>query len=148
MTRTSVRGQVRAALTARLAAKTELAGVKIMNGVNPKEYETETVAVTKVTGSDAGIRDMRAGRKARRDNFEIEVSFWTGKQGQTALEAMDRAEALFAPLEDVLADDPFLGVQGLMHAQLSNWDGPDCYPAGEGFGAEIVARVACATELY
>ena len=144
----SVRADVVQALVDKLDNAASLEGVTILDGLDGKQITNETIIVANLKGVEGGIRDMRAGRKARTDKFDVTVILWAAQQGQTAAQARSRCVELLAALEDVLADDPSLGsVPGLYSAQLGPYDGPDAAPGTEGHVAQITATINCDSRL-
>lgn len=148
-TTTSARRAVCGAIAAQLAARADLANVQVLDGPDLNDPQAEQILVgAEIRGTESGVRTLRAGRKARLDQFEISILFRTLLPQTTPAGAAERVEQLYGALDDLLAADPTLGsVPGLQHAQVTSWDGPDVIPTPEGHVGFIEARVACLTHL-
>lgn len=109
---TPVRAATKAALTTALAAHATLSGVQVENGWPGKRLEREAVWVARVTGSIT-FPFMMAGRKIRDDEFTVTVLFMSGKPGTTLAESDARAEVLWSALDDILAADQTLSIDGV-----------------------------------
>lgn len=126
----NVRARVRATLAERVRAVPAIAGVQVVGHLTP-DIANEHILFGEITGAYA-LRNMKAGRKQRSDTFTQRVFVMAGRAGQTAAGAEERALELFAALDDVLADDPTLGVAGVQWARLGNVNGPDVAASDEG----------------
>ena len=84
------------------------------------------------------------------DTFTVLVHFYAGKPGQsTPKEAEQRAEELYAALENVLADNSKLDDMPGVHwaAQNGQADYLEPEPTDEGWVAAVVAEVTVKTRL-
>lgn len=142
-TRTSVRPATQAALADALEHKTELVGVAVQDGMQPRDTKLETISIGDVRSVNTGLDHMVTGRKMRSDQFVFDVEFWAHQQGQkTPAIAKMRAAVMLAALENILADNATFN--GLQWAQINGYDGPDAYPLDTGgYGAHVLAHVEC-----
>lgn len=104
---TSVLSKVRAYL--KDAMRTALPDAVQVEYARPTDLETEAVWF----GPSSFTQDygpMQAGRKQRNETGSVGVSISAAVEGQTAQEADDRVMELWAVLENVIADDPTLGM--------------------------------------
>lgn len=112
---------VRAQLVALLAARAGLAGVQVAY-THPGEattFETVFLGDSRGTSEPATIR---AGRKARHEHFTIDVWVEVVRDGPDAQTASERSWALAGEVEDMLADDPSLGLSQPFWAVLAEED--------------------------
>lgn len=104
------------------------------------------VWVGRATGTSR-VPTIKAGRKAREENYSVEVVFWVAKPRGTAEECELQAHDYRAAFEDVLADDPSLGnVDGLVHASVGAWEAEAEIP-DNGPYAIVTLQVACVARL-
>ena len=108
MAATSLRTTVKARLVEVFAAA--LPGTQVFYGLLDKNQPREAVYVGDMRGTSA-VANMTgaSARKQRNDDFTIEVWVVAAQIGQTAQDAEERAEALYAELEDALADPAHAG---------------------------------------
>lgn len=138
-----LRTRVRDEILARLAAQSDLEGVKIDPGLPGKNIEREHVFVARITGQ-RNVAFLEAGRKTIDDDFTISFIFWVANPGSDTLEADDRVEQMSMCLLDVLADDPSLGdLDGLMWATEAQTEGPDPELTDEGAVSIFRTDVEC-----
>lgn len=149
MATTSVRTATRVRLVDLLSAAPQLAGVQVAYGWAGQDAENESVYLGDTRG-EVEVAAMKGGRKSRDDRFSFDLWIVAGAPGQDGPQAADeRAEELYAVVEDVLAGDPELGraVPGLVHAVLGDVDGPTADPTDEGWASLIRAEVRCWARL-
>lgn len=146
-TKTPARAAVKARLVELLRRHATLRDVQVEQGI-PAGLAHEHVVIEDVTGLSE-IRSVKAGRKFRQDQFTVTVHFLAGaKDGKDARAHDARVTAMYAALDDVLADDPTLGrLAGLQHAQLGQVDGPNSWGTEDGWVAGITAQIVCLTHL-
>lgn len=132
---------VRAALVALLQARPGLAGVQVGYSHPGDALERESMFL----GGTRGRHDpanLRAGRKHRDEAYTLDVWVDVSADGPTAQPASERAWALIGELEDVLADDPSLGLGQPLWAVLGECDdGHDFDEETRGWKARIRAGV-------
>ena len=153
MASTSVRTAVKKRLVDLLTAVS--GPVPVDYGWPGQALEDEHIYLGSTAGS-VKIRDFRSGRKARNDTFTQAIYFHAKKPGQNGQEADERVEELYALLENILATNTKLALNGvdldgvLWAAQLDNetdFPGPMPSADGEGWEAEAVAYVQVKTIL-
>jgi hypothetical protein len=140
---TSNRAETVTALVALLGAAAS--PIPVDDG-SPRELSREHIFVGQITTTNLGLNTMgTATRTNRLDVFTIHVHIWAGAPGQSAAAARQRAQALYAYLDDLLATNPKLGgVAGLVNAVVRNHDGPDAEPSDdEGYVGVSTAFVEC-----
>lgn len=150
MSARTVRHDTVTAIADLLRVHPTLTGVEVLDGPDIGDPRDELVLVgAEIRGVNTGLRHLQAGRKQRRDEFEIVVLVRTVRPQTTARDAAERAETIVSALDDLLAEDPLLGsqVSGLRRAELTGWDGPDVIPTPEGMVAVAECRVTCLTHL-
>jgi len=67
------------------------------------------------------IPTVRAARKARQERYTLDVWFDVDAVGPDAQTASERVWALFGELEDILADDPSVGLSPPFWAVLGDY---------------------------
>jgi hypothetical protein len=88
------------------------------------------------------IANVVAGRKQRTETYTLPVTVWSFRpdlNSDGAEEAEARAFVLLAELEDVLADDPTLGVD-IQWARLGDYSSVG-HPFDKGWVYELIAQV-------
>lgn len=152
--RTSVRHLVHAEIAARLAANTSaLTNVTVQDGRIEKIRKSETIVVGENTRSvETDMPYMQGGRKQRVDRFAFEVEFYAEMRNQgTPVAAKARVMEMFSVLDDVLANDPPLVVNGialLQSSKISNIDGPHSEEmTPDGFAGRVTATLECKSQL-
>lgn len=146
---TLVRAATKQAVVDLLAADPQLAGTVQVAYGEPEGERSETIYVGASRGT-LSIAGMKAGRKTRHDNFVVDLWVEANLPGQeTALVADQRAEALLAQAEDLLALTPDLGVgvAGLSFGHVGEVEGPDPIQLEEGWGSLIRAELAFLARL-
>lgn len=77
-------------------------------------------------GRARGAHDQpvsRAGRLKREEDYVLDVWIEVVRPGRDGSVAEDRAFALFGELEDVVADDPVIGLAGtILKATVGKWE--------------------------
>lgn len=127
-----------------------LSGVQVKYGrPADNQLERECVYVGDVTGSSR-VPTMRAGRKPREETYSVEVVVAVLMLEGEVTEAEARAFTLLTEVEDVVADDPTLGIAaatGFFQATAGGFDvvsdltqeGPACVIR---FNVDCKARLA------
>jgi hypothetical protein len=152
MPTTSIRTAVARRLIDLLRADPTLTDATIRYGA-PDQVGTLAVFVQIAEDGGTTTANMRAGRKSRNDEFDLEVWVALHVPGSDQLEAAERVELAWASVENVLADSPTLaldgdGVPGLIHAmQAGDSDGPRTTPTETGVLCWWVARISCLARL-
>jgi|GEM_PF-1741163 len=98
---------------------------------------------------DSTIPTMKAGRKQRAEDYAVPVTCWTFRPELTAADAQTcevRAFTIAAAVENVLADDPKLGVDGLVAAQVNDLTST-LFPFERGWACELVLDVRVQARL-
>jgi hypothetical protein len=138
---------VRAALFTALAARPALVGVQVAYSHPGQAVEAEAVYLGAARGSD-DVPVVRAGRKKRQESYTLDVFFDVVADGPTGQEASERAWTLFGELEDLLADDPSLGLPQPFWAVLGEWTETLFFDdARQGFGSLLRAGVQIEARL-
>jgi hypothetical protein len=89
---------------------TALSGVQVTYGrPSDAELDRECVWVGDVTGRQQ-VPTMKAGRKARHETYSVEVVAWVAMDRGLVSDAEARAFVLLGSVEDVVANDPTLGI--------------------------------------
>jgi hypothetical protein len=144
---TSTVPATKAALVSLLTTAISDSDVFIAQG-RPQQDLTErkVISVGSVSYSSE-IANQKSGRKQRDERYSVEVVFLVADPAGTAAEAETTVWALFAHLEDVLADDTTLGsVDGLAWAVLGKVEGDVDVTTGAPV-AWITADVDCVARL-
>ena len=119
----------------------------------PKEVGPLVVAVIIPDDGGTTVANMRSGRKARKDEFDLEVIVACHIATNDELEAAERCEQAFAAIENLLADNVTLavngnGLPGLIHAvQAGDSNGPSTTPGETGVLAWWNTRITCLARL-
>lgn len=95
------------------------------------------------------IPTIKAGRKQRQETYTVDVTCWSFRPDLTAggaEEAETRGFQIFAEVEDVLADDPTLGLSSIQHAVLTDV-GVALIPFQSGWASVLVASVTVNARL-
>ena len=142
---TSIRGVVKTYLVATLAAT--LDPIPVAHGWPGRNIERDHVWVDRVTGF-LELPLLTAGRKFRDDKFTVRVAFQASAPGDDIAETVERVLALYAHVENLLADDPGLGeMDGLISAALGPVEGPDGSLTDEGAVSFVFADIAIHARL-
>lgn len=138
---------VRTTLITALAARPALAGVQVVRAHPGQAIEPEAVYLGAARGSDE-IPVIRAGRKKRHESYTLDVFFDVVADGPDDQEASERAWTLFGELEDLLADDPSLGLTQPFWAVVGEWTEALFFDdARQGFGSLLRAAVKIESRL-
>jgi hypothetical protein len=87
------------------------------------------------------VPTMKAGRKRTDERYVQQVIVEVKGEGMTQLQADTRCMELFAEVEDIIADDPNLGLGNDIHwAKLNGWEQVGG-STGTGHGCRIEADV-------
>ena len=136
----------KAALVALIGAA--LAGVQVTYGrPADAQLERECVWVGDATGTHR-VPVMAAGRKRRQEDYSIEVICWVAKTHGLISAAEARCFELLGEVEDVVADDPTLGLAsnvGYFQATAGSFDTASDLPGGPA--AVINLSIACSARL-
>lgn len=104
---------------------TALTGVQVTYGrPADSQLERECVWVGDATGQQR-VPTMKAGRKARHETYSIEVVCWVADTRGLISTAEARCFELVGEIEDVVADDPTLGLASaaaFFQATTGNFD--------------------------
>lgn len=92
------------------------------------------VFVLKTEGS-VQVPTVKAGRLHRDDEFKITWRMGVAGEGRDLADAKAAAAALVQGLEDILADDASLGVEGVMAAEVTYIEGVNAWLSPEGANA-------------
>lgn len=136
---------VKAALVSLLTAA--LPGTQVTYG-RPADsmLSRNCVWMGRAAGTDR-VPTMKAGRKAREQDYTITVFVWVAKPRGTVEQAEDDAHTLLAEVNDALADDPSLGgVDGLIHATAGSWEA-EADQAQEGPFCLVTLDIDCLARL-
>lgn len=145
MATVSIRSNVKTWLTSGLDSA--LSEALVLRSWDGKVLERSTIWVIRVTGETTFPFSM-AGRKTRDDEFTVRLAFAALVPGDSEVEAEARVESYVDALENLIAADPSMGgLDGVMAATYSLVEGPDTYPADEGFGAMSVVDVTVQSRL-
>lgn len=110
----------RAALLAALQAKPALSQVQTSYSHPGDAREDESIYLGELRGSSE-VPVLRASRKKREERYTLDVWIDVDAVGPDAQTASERAWALFGELEDVLADDPSVGLAAPFRAVLGDF---------------------------
>lgn len=111
--------------------------------------ETSAVYLGAVRGSDTIPVMNGPARKKRDETYTIDVWLEAQRSGASSQEAEEAAWVLFGELEDVLADDPGLGIPTVVSwAMLEGWDDFLAFDLNSGgWSARIRAGVTVKARL-
>lgn len=137
----------RATLLAALQAKPALAQIQVAYQHPGDAREADSIYLGEVR-RDSSIPTLRAGRKTREERFTIDVWVDCAGDGPTAQTASERAWGYVGELEDILADDPSLGLTAPFRVVGTSGDENLFFDeARRGFGSLIRVGVECETRL-
>lgn len=109
----------------------------------------EQVFIGSVDG-ESEIPTLKAGRKQRTEDYSVEVVLRSGQPGGSASEVRAVKQTClgyYAALDDILADDPTLGVDVLWMVLDSFEMRTQPVPDFSGWGCEIIATVTVSARL-
>jgi hypothetical protein len=90
----------------------------------------------------SAIANIVTGRKQRTETYTVPLTIWSFRpdlNSDGAAEAEERAFVMLSVLEDVLADDPKLGLD-ILWAQLGDYSSVG-HPYDKGWVYELIAQV-------
>lgn len=94
------------------------------------------------------IPTIRAGRKKRDEDYTVEVVCFTGSTDDAPDAAETRAFELGGALEDILANDPTLAVEGVQWASISAFQESVAFDAtANGWVARVTYSVSVKARL-
>lgn len=98
----------------------------------------------------SGIATLKAGRKLRNEDYPVELTIWTFRPDLTPADAATadaRGFALLAEVEDVLADDPKLGLgTAVIYTELTSFE-HSLFPWEGGWACVIVPTIQVRARL-
>lgn len=137
----------RAALLAALQARPALAQVQVAYSHPGDTVDHEAIYLGELRG-DSNIPVIRAARKKREERYALDVWFDVAAVGPDAQTASERAWALFGELEDLLAEDPTVGLPAPFRAVLGDFTETLMFDESRrGWGSLLRAGVECETRL-
>lgn len=95
------------------------------------------------------IATVKAGRKQRQEEYTVRVTVWTFRPELTSADAQiceERAFALAVAVENILADDPKLGLAVIQYAEVSSV-ASTLFPFMSGWACELSVDVAVKARL-
>lgn len=111
------------------------------------ELQRECVWVGNVTGQQR-VPTMKAGRKARHETYSVEVIAWVDNDRGLVSDAEARCFELLGSVEDVVADDPTLGIAtGLTYFKAEAGDFETAADLIVGPAAAIRLNIDCEARL-
>lgn len=126
MSTTSTVTDFKSALIAALAARPDMTGVQVVYSWPGPTTRPEAVFFGESLSGESEIPTIKAGRKQRSETYELEIVCWVFLTASTpttgAQEAEARAFELMQSVDDLLADDPQVGVQFVQWARLGNFE--------------------------
>lgn len=138
---------VRAQLITLLTARAGLAGVTIEQ-CHPLEAIDDEAIYLGQSRTTSDIPTIRAGRKARQEQYTLDVWVEVVRDGPTAQSASERSWALVGEIEDMLADDPSLGLSQPFWAVLAEAD-QDAWveDSRRGYVSRVRVGIQCEARL-
>jgi hypothetical protein len=140
---------IKTQLVSQLQARTNLSGVTIAYSwpgtVMPAGTGPIEVIFLGKVDVDASIPSLKAGRKQRQEDYTLDVVFWVIQPFDRPDRAQDseaRCLVLFNELEDLLAEDPLIGLTAstLQWMKIVGWD-IEHAPVQKGWATQIVAKL-------
>lgn len=136
---TSIRSAIKGRIADELGAL--LDPVPVHTGWPGRYLERDHAWIERVQGT-VDYPLMTADRKFRNDRFTVRVIFQSMRPGDSIAETDDRVEAMYAALEDLLANDPSLNeMPGVIAATLGFVEGPNGGLTDEGAVSLILADI-------
>lgn len=119
---------------------------------HPGSYRViDNIYMGRVLHARSTIPVMRAGRKKREEEYLVEVHFECFRGGDDGSAAETQAFVLLATLEDMLANDPQIGLgstEPTLRLHLDGWElKTDFDLARDGWGCKLSATVQVETRL-
>lgn len=137
----------RSALLAALQAKPALAQVQVTYSHPGDTREDESIYLGEIRG-DSNVATLRAGRKHREERYTLDVWIDVDAVGPDAQTASERAWALYGELEDILADDPTVGLTAPFRAVLGDYTETLMFDESRrGWGSLLRTGVDCENRL-
>lgn len=96
------------------------------------------------------IPTIKAGRKARQENYEIPLTVWVFRPDLSADGAQTceaRAFALLDPIEDLFADDPTIGLGTTVQWVKVDRIASTLWPFERGWACELIVTLDVAARL-
>jgi hypothetical protein len=125
-------------------AKTATNGVAVSaSWPGDKNIKPEMMFVAELKAVDVQIPNSKAGRTQRVQTIEFMVVCMVARK-RTADAAMDRLSELIGAVEDVFADDPRLGTDGVELAEITGYE--FFYPETADTGYLASAHVECSVQ--
>jgi hypothetical protein len=155
MASTAIRVETAERLLDLLRADPSNAGVLVRYGAPVEEIGEPAIFVQSSGEEGATTAHMRAGRKHRTDQWDLQVwcTLHVAPDDEYGLDAARRVQTMWATVEDVCADNPTLavdgdGLAGLMWVmQDGRSDGPRVSPTETGFVAWWEGLITCRARL-
>lgn len=145
MATTSTVPTARAALVTALTAALPETQIAWSHPGDAREPESIYLGEARI---DSEVATIRAGRKKRQERYTIDVLIDVAADGPTGQDASERAFVLLGELEDILADDPSLGLPQPFWAALgATTEIPFFDEARRGFGSLLRVGVNCEARL-
>lgn len=90
---------------------------------------------------------MRAGRKTRNERYLLKINIRTKRDGAEPVDAEERAFELLSEIEDILSEDPRIGLdEPTLRVHLSEFD-MDSFTEDPGWACMIVAKLLVEVRL-
>lgn len=145
MATTSIRSNVKEWLVTKLATAAD--PVSVSQGWPGKHLEREHIWIDRVTGA-VSMPFAMSGRKVRDDEFTVRLVFQAASPGDSIQETDERADALYAFFENLLATDPSLeNMDGVMDAPTWTAEGPNGELTDEGAVSFYVVELSVNSRL-
>lgn len=132
-----------------LAARPGLAGVQVMYRWAGDSKDQEAIWFGNTSGSNT-YPVMRAGRKPRDEQYVVNLHLEVQCPDSADETSEARALELLAELEDLVADDPALGLSGTfptLVAELASWSVTNGLLDPAGWGTHITAQIEVKSRL-
>ncbi|HEX8781154.1 MAG TPA: hypothetical protein VF728_08325 [Nocardioides sp.] len=116
--------------------------VRVLNGRPPDAEgarKRELVFVDDIVGSH-DIATMKSGRNPRDERYTVNIAIAVIGTRGTVAKARARAFELMGVVENVVADNKTLDVEGVLSAKVGEWR-TNAFHSNEGPNAEIVVGV-------
>lgn len=97
----------------------------------------------------SGLATIKAGRKSRDEVYDVEATVWSFRpelDPNSAATAEAQGFAILARLEDVLADDPKIGLTTIQHAVLGDV-GVAVIPFQKGWASVLIPTITVTARL-
>lgn len=153
MPKTSSYMDVAAAFTSQLATLWAGTAVGILRGTKLDRLPVDFYSIGGIEDGSHEIPTMKAGRKARQEEYNLQIEIGAIRGGASVEAAETRALELFDALENMLAADPDLGIgstvdySGLV-CQMESFDLNAVYDAERsGWRAMMSLRVHVSVRL-